>query len=303
MSSIVELNHISKTFRSGRALQDVTLSFEEGRIYGLIGQNGAGKTTLMRIIAGLAFPTSGNLSLFGSQDARQLEAARRKAGFLIENPALYPGLTAEQNLKIQQMLKGCDDAGERQLLLEKVNLATADHKRTRDFSLGMKQRLGIALALVDQPRLLILDEPINGLDPEGIAAIRNLLKELQAQGITILLSSHILQELMNLASDFIFMDHGEVIEQEGRQELLDRLKKHFILRTSDNAAARKALSEQYEGLALEMREDALVFEEQSGMNINTIAAVLDKRGICIREIREESMQLDEYFLGKTGRRV
>ena len=145
MKEMVEFNHVSKSFKNKNVLNDVTLSFEEGRIYGLIGQNGAGKTTLMRIIAGLTLPTRGSLSLLGNKVPKYIEKARKEVGFLIENPALYPGLTAEQNMKIQQLLKGYDSKEERVRLLQLVNLET-NNKKTHDFSMGMKQRLGIAMA-------------------------------------------------------------------------------------------------------------------------------------------------------------
>jgi ABC-2 type transport system ATP-binding protein len=302
MDAILEVNHLYKTYRGRQALKDVTLSFEKERIYGLIGQNGAGKTTLMRMIAGLTFPDSGSLTLFGKKDTKSVEQARKKVGFLIENPALYSGLSAQQNMKIQQMLKGYDDKNERVKLLQRVNLTQGERKKVRDFSLGMKQRLGIALALVGHPDLLVLDEPINGLDPEGIVDVRNLLKELMDEGTTILLSSHILSELMNVVTDFVFMDHGEVIEQDDRESLMLKLKKRFCLRTSNDEKALLVLSGQYVGLSYKRTGDALLLEEQEGMSISRITKILDDEGIVIQEIREESMQLDEYFLSRTGRR-
>ena len=281
-------------------LNDVTLSFEEGRIYGLIGQNGAGKTTLMRIIAGLTLPTRGSLSLLGNKVPKYIEKARKEVGFLIENPALYPGLTAEQNMKIQQLLKGYDSKEERVRLLQLVNLET-NNKKTHDFSMGMKQRLGIAMALVGHPRLLVLDEPINGLDPEGIVKVRNLLRDLQSNGTTIILSSHILPELMNVVSDFVLMDSGHIIEQEGREELECKLEKKIIIKTSDNKRALIVMEELYPELDYKSMENRLVFVKKHDMDINKIGTELNRKGISIMEFGEKNMQLDEYFLGKLGK--
>ncbi|MBP3804006.1 MAG: ABC transporter ATP-binding protein [Oribacterium sp.] len=300
MKEMVEFNHVSKSFKNKNVLNDVTLSFEEGRIYGLIGQNGAGKTTLMRIIAGLTLPTRGSLSLLGNKVPKYIEKARKEVGFLIENPALYPGLTAEQNMKIQQLLKGYDSKEERVRLLQLVNLET-NNKKTHDFSMGMKQRLGIAMALVGHPRLLVLDEPINGLDPEGIVKVRNLLRDLQSNGTTIILSSHILPELMNVVSDFVLMDSGHIIEQEGREELECKLEKKIIIKTSDNKRALIVMEELYPELDYKSMENRLVFVKKHDMDINKIGTELNRKGISIMEFGEKNMQLDEYFLGKLGK--
>ena len=300
MKEMVEFNHVSKSFKNKNVLNDVTLSFEEGRIYGLIGQNGAGKTTLMRIIAGLTLPTRGSLSLLGNKVPKYIEKARKEVGFLIENPALYPGLTAEQNMKIQQLLKGYDSKEDRVRLLQLVNLET-NNKKTHDFSMGMKQRLGIAMALVGHPRLLVLDEPINGLDPEGIVKVRNLLRDLQSNGTTIILSSHILPELMNVVSDFVLMDSGHIIEQEGREELECKLEKKIIIKTSDNKRALIVMEELYPELDYKSMENRLVFVKKHDMDINKIGTELNRKGISIMEFGEKNMQLDEYFLGKLGK--
>ncbi|MBR6483649.1 MAG: ATP-binding cassette domain-containing protein, partial [Clostridiales bacterium] len=202
MNSIVmETKGITKKYKHTLALDNVALKLEKGKIYGFIGQNGAGKTTLIRLITGLSFPTGGEISLWGKTGEKELQEQRKRIGSLIEGPALYPYMTAYQNMETQRIQRGIPDKSIIDKTLKLVGLEDTGKKKVRNFSLGMKQRLGIAVALLNTPEFLILDEPINGLDPSGIVDVRNLIKKLNKEyGMTILISSHILEELYNTAT-------------------------------------------------------------------------------------------------------
>ena len=192
MSSVIlEAHDLTKEYRHTVALDHIDLKIEKGKIYGFIGQNGAGKTTFLRLVTGLAFPTSGTLSLWGKTVEKELQEQRKRIGCMIETPALFPTMTAYQNMEIQRIQRGIPDKAVIQKTLDMVGLKDTGKKAVRNFSLGMRQRLGIAIALLNTPEFLILDEPINGLDPAGIVEIRNLLKSLNKEyGMTILVSSH-----------------------------------------------------------------------------------------------------------------
>ena len=196
MKTILKVNGLTRKYGSKTALNNVTFTVEKGKIYGFIGENGAGKTTTIRAITGLSEVPEGKIELFGSSDAKGMIKARRKMGYLVENPILSMNDTAQGNLRMQQLLYGHSDEAKIRKVLERVGLVDVGKKRVKDFSLGMRQRLGIAMALINDPEILILDEPVNGLDPMGMVAVRELLKSLCAEdGITIVISSHILAEL------------------------------------------------------------------------------------------------------------
>ncbi|MDR1775409.1 MAG: ATP-binding cassette domain-containing protein [Actinomycetes bacterium] len=229
---VLETHNLNKDYRRTRALSDINIALDRGRIYGLVGQNGAGKTTLMRIIAGLSQPTQGSITLFGASSQPSLVRARRRLGAIIETPALYPDLSAAQNLEIERLIRGVADRSRVKRLLQQVGLDGTGRKRVRDFSLGMRQRLAIAVALLADPALLLLDEPINGLDPMGIIQVRQLLTTLAHEhGCTILISSHILSELDQLADEYLFVSDGRIIKQLTAAELStqhDNLEGYFL---------------------------------------------------------------------------
>ena len=190
MTAILRTNHLTKRYNNRAVVNDLSMTIHEGDIYGFIGKNGAGKTTLIRMITGLASPSDGNILLFGSPE---LKEGRSAIGTVIESPAFYPGMTARQNLIVQCKLQGIRDESQADAILTLVGLDDTGHKKAKDFSLGMRQRLAIAIALIGSPRLLILDEPTNGLDPEGIKEVRELILKLNRdRKITVLISSHIL---------------------------------------------------------------------------------------------------------------
>lgn len=228
---ILEAHDLTKKYRHTVALDHIDLQIEKGKIYGFIGQNGAGKTTFLRLVTGLAFPTSGTLGLWGKSSAKDLQEQRKRIGCMIETPALFPAMTAYQNMEIQRIQRGIPDKTVIEKTLNMVGLKDTGKKSVRNFSLGMRQRLGIAIALLNTPEFLILDEPINGLDPAGIVEVRNLLKSLNKEyGMTILVSSHILEELYQTATEFILIDKGKIIEEISDQELNERCKRHIAIK-------------------------------------------------------------------------
>lgn len=216
---VVNASNLYKSYGSVMALKDVTLRLEKGKIYGFIGVNGAGKTTAIRMLAGLDFPDSGRVQLFGQEITEENCQVRKRVGFLVENPIFFDSLDARNNLIMQEKLYGVEGQVDLQELLERVGLKNVGKKPLKDFSMGMKQRLGIAMVLLHQPELLILDEPINGLDPVGVVDVRNLLKDLHQQGVTIFLSSHILSELHQLATDYFILHDGKVLAQMTAEQL------------------------------------------------------------------------------------
>lgn len=220
MSTILRTNHLTKSYHNRPVVNDLSMTIHKGDIYGFIGKNGAGKTTLIRMITGLAAPNSGDILLFGSPDLR---AGRSSIGTVIESPALYPNMTARENLIVQCKLQGVTDDSQADTILTLVGLADTGRKKSKDFSLGMRQRLAIAIALIGDPKFLILDEPTNGLDPEGIKEIRELILKLnQKRKITVLICSHILGELSKLATRYGIIDHGKLIEEFSEEQLWER---------------------------------------------------------------------------------
>lgn len=217
---VAEVKDLTKAYRGLTVLKRVSFQLKAGHVYGFIGNNGAGKTTLMRMLAGLSFPDEGEVSLFGSKTKKEQERNRSRVGFLIEGPVFYPDMSAYQNLMQQAKLKGITEKEHVEELLELVNLQSAGKKAVKDFSTGMKQRYGLAFALIGWPELLVLDEPLNGMDVESMDEVSEVLRRLREEkGITIFLSSHILSRLSTLATDYIFLDHGNVIKEITAEEL------------------------------------------------------------------------------------
>lgn len=231
MENILKTVDITKKFSKKVAVSAVNMNIKKGDIYGFIGRNGAGKTTLIKMLVGLSQPTSGSIELF---DSKNLNKARRKIGTVIEAPAFIPHLSARQNMLIQWTLLGSKDKSIIDETLKLVGLDNVGNKKVKKFSLGMKQRLGIAMTLMGEPEFLILDEPTNGLDPEGIIEIRQMLKKLnQEKGLTILISSHILGELSKLATRYGIINDGVLIDEFTEQELTERCQSSLIVKVND----------------------------------------------------------------------
>lgn len=231
---VIETNNLSKIYYKNKVVNSVDMHVEKGKIYGLLGKNGAGKTTTMCMLLNLTYPSEGDIFLFGKNVNNHSNEIYSNIGSIIETPGFYENLTAFENLKIISKIRGDFNSNNINSVLQMVNLNNDKSKKFKDFSLGMKQRLGIAAAIMHSPELLILDEPINGLDPFGIKEIRTLLKRLSHEfGITILISSHILSEIENIADVIGFMDNGILIDEISKEELYTRLDKFVEFEVSD----------------------------------------------------------------------
>lgn len=298
---ILETKALSKVYRQTAALQQVDLKIEKGKIYGFIGQNGAGKTTFLRLVTGLAFPTEGTLKLWGETEQSKLQEQRKRIGCMIEMPALFPNLTAYQNLEVQRIQRGIPDKTVIKKCLSMVGLPDTGNKRVRNFSLGMRQRLGIAIALLNTPEFLILDEPINGLDPVSIVEVRNLLKTLNKEyGMTILVSSHILEELYQTASEFIIINEGKIIEEISDKELNERCKRHIAIKTTDTEKALLVLEEKLHTENLQLMPDGVIRLYEYLDETEKIAKLLADAQILVTGLSVSGDTLEDYFLSKIG---
>jgi len=303
--NVIETINLSKSYKFTQALNNINLAIEKGDIYGLIGKNGAGKTTLMRILCGLTYPSGGNYSILGSQNENETVSSREKISAIIEAPAVYKNFTAKQNMQAIALLKGINkDAEEIDKLIEFVGLKMVHAKIVKDFSLGMKQRLSIAMALLGNPEILILDEPVNGLDPVGIVEIRDILLKLNKElGITILISSHILSELSHLATKYGIIDNGSLIEEISAGDLETKLKKTLNITLADKndyTHAETILKEKFEGVNFFLEGDTIVFaDNRINESASQINMELAKENILIKGITITSADLEQYFIDKT----
>lgn len=297
---ILETKNLTKTYGDKQAIDQVSIQIKRGAIYGLIGRNGAGKTTLLKIISGLAFQTDGEVLLFGERTAKTSNLLER-VGVLIEAPGLYPNLTAYENVRLKCIAYGINREGYITSLLEQVGLDYTGEKKTRHFSLGMKQRLAIALALVGEPDLLLLDEPANGLDPQGIIEIRGVLLKLsKEQNITIIISSHILEELAKIVTRIGIIDEGKLLEEIDKEELFEKTKDKIEIKTENVERTIVVLEEQFgiEKLKVIDQETLYVYEkiEESG----AINKALVNAEITIHSLAINRESLEDYFINLTG---
>ena len=299
MEYILETNGLTKVYGQKEAARDVSLHIPEGKIYGLIGRNGAGKTTIMRMISGLSVPTRGSYSLFG-KTGFQMGKMLKHVGVLIESPGLYPRLSAYENLKIKCIGMGINPKGYVEDLLRTIGLENTDRKKPAgSYSLGMRQRLGIGLALAGEPKLLVLDEPINGLDPQGIAEIRQMLVKLRDEkGITIMISSHILDELAKVADCFGIINEGTLLDEFSSEELHRRSGRYIMIRTDDDEGTIKILNRLGVGRIEKEADGTLRVSEQLD-NTAAMAKAIVEGGIALQEICLNSVSQEDYYLGVT----
>lgn len=276
MDYVLETNSLVKRYGNAKALDGLTMRVPKGAIYGFVGRNGAGKTTLIRLICGLQLPSSGSYSIYGREfTSREISRSRRRMGAVVETPSIYLDMSARENLKQQYRVLGLPSYEGVDELLELVGLADAGKKRAKNFSLGMKQRLGIAVALCGGPDFLILDEPTNGLDPEGIIEIRELILRLNRENqITVLISSHILDELAKLATHYGFIDGGRMVREMSAAELEAACRKCMRLEVTDTRALARALDELGAEYRILSEDTADVYER---LNVSKLAAALQKR--------------------------
>lgn len=295
---IIETKNLSKIYYNNTVVDSINMHVEKGKIYGLLGKNGAGKTTTMCMLLNLAYPTSGEIYLFGKNSKKYTKEIYSNIGSIIETPGFYENLTAYENLKIISKLRKDFYPQNINLVLEMVNLENSKSKKFKDFSLGMKQRLGIAAAIMHNPELLILDEPINGLDPFGIKEIRTLLKRLSHEyGITILISSHILSEIENIADVIAIMDKGILIEEIPKEELHNRLNKFVEFEVSDDYMAVELL----EKIGLKANKDFTITKEgiihlYSNLEMrDKINALFVSAGIDVKKVNLCEENLEDFF--------
>jgi len=299
MNYILQTNRLTKKYKNFYALNGLSMNVPKGSIYGFVGRNGAGKTTLIRLICGLQEPTSGDFSLYGVQNSRKdIIKSRRRIGAVVENPAIYMDMTAEQNLKQQYLILGLPSYEGISELLKLVGLENTGKKKVKDFSLGMKQRLGIAIALAGDPDFLVLDEPVNGLDPQGIVEVRELIFKLNRERqITVLISSHILDELSRLATHYGIIDHGCMVKELSAEELEAACRKCVRMEVSDTAVLARVLDSMNMEYKILSETTADVFAK---INVTQIAVTLAKENCEVLSMQEKDESLESYFISLVG---
>lgn len=299
MEYVVTTSNLCKYYRGFKALNGLTMHIPKGSIYGFVGKNGAGKTTFIRLICGLQPPTAGSFTLYGIKNSQKgIESARKRLGAVVETPSIYLSMTAEENLKEQYRVLGMPSFDGIDALLKLVGLENTGKKKARNFSLGMRQRLGIAVALAGNPDFLILDEPVNGLDPEGIVEIRELILRLnREEGITVLISSHILDELSRLATHYGFIDAGRMVREMSAEELKMACRKCVQAEVTSTASLAQALDR----LGLEYQilsgTQANIYGQ---VPVSRLAMILAEKNCEILNLQERDESLESFYISLVG---
>ena len=291
---VLQLKGIKKRYGSQQVLKQVDITIQKGQIYGLVGKNGAGKTTLMRILTGLTKQQAGSLWLLGEDGKNGYDAARKKMGSIIETPSFYPFFDGKTNLEYyNQQLGGKANVDE---VLDLVGLGKSGKKKFKNYSLGMKQRLGIGLAILNDPDFLVLDEPINGLDPMGIVEVRNLIRKLnQERNITIIISSHILGELESIATNYGFLDKGIILEELSKEELEHKCRPNWKIRVNEPDKVLALIKEKYGFSQIERDEGSLVIKELLS-NPEQLTREIVEKGYDLYEFAMINKSLESYYL-------
>lgn len=299
MEYVLKTNSLSKNYKDFKTLNGLTMNVPKGAIYGFVGKNGAGKTTLIRLICGLQEPTSGNYSLYGRKNTdRDIAKSRRRMGAVVETPSIYLDMTAEDNLKQQYRILGLPSFDGLSDILKLVGLENTGKKKAKNFSLGMRQRLGIAIALAGDPDFLVLDEPINGLDPQGIIEIRELILKLNRERqITVLISSHILDELSRLATHYGFIDSGRIVKEMSAEELEAACRKCVRMEVSNTRALAHVLDEMSIDYKILTDTSADVYAK---INISHLTAALAKDNCEVISVQERDESLESYYISLIG---
>lgn len=298
MEYVLQTQQLCKKYGKFNALTDFTINVPKGSIYGMVGRNGAGKTTLIRIVTGLNNPSSGEFTLFGTKNTdADILAKRRKIGAVVETPSLHPEMSAKDNLIQQTKALGISDE-KLDEILKLVGLSNTGKKKAKHFSLGMRQRLGIAFSLVGDPEFLVLDEPINGLDPQGIMEVREMILKLNREkGITILISSHILDELSRLATHYGFIEQGRCIKEMSAEELEKVSRRSLHINVSDT----RLLAQVLDGMKAEYRiyspNEADIF---TPMQVTPLVLALNEKNCFVNSMSESHESLENYFMGLVG---
>jgi len=295
MDTILKTNALVKKYGQTTVLNNINMTINRGDIYGFVGKNGAGKTTFMRTVLSLTNSTSGEIKLFGD---KSIEEVGLRVGSLIEAPGLYKNATAYENLKRFSILYGANE-DKIQEILELVGLGNTGKKKAKDFSLGMRQRLGIAIALLGEPELLLLDEPINGLDPAGIKDIRDLILKLNKErNITFLISSHLLDELAKVVTKYGFINNGNLFEEIESKKLLEKCKQQVIIEVDDTKKALSILETMIDKKSISTKDNTVIIDaNEDTAFINT---KLVKGGVSVSSIYSNSISLEDYFMERIG---
>ncbi|MDD6069788.1 MAG: ATP-binding cassette domain-containing protein [Clostridiales bacterium] len=282
-------------------MQDVSFQIREGMICGLIGTNGAGKTTIMKMLGGLILPTNGSISIYGETTEKGLAKSRSRMSFMIETPYVKEKMSARENLEKQRLQKGIPDKNRVDEVLELVGLSDTGKKNAKNFSLGMRQRLGIANALLTKPEIMVLDEPINGLDPEGIVEIRELLLKLnREEHITIIISSHILSELSLLCTDYLFIHHGKLVQEISAFELKKMCKEYYHIHTDNDAMALAILQEKLGVKDYDVEEDGSIRLYEQMNQIREVSKTLYEGGVIPLSLGVREANLEQYYMDMVG---
>lgn len=299
MDYVLTTNNISKQYRQFKALDGLTMRVPKGAIYGFVGRNGAGKTTLIRLICGLQSPTSGDYTLYSIDSrAKDIVQSRKRIGAVVETPSIYMDMTAEENLKLQYKVLGLQPNEGITELLKLVGLENTDRKKARNFSLGMKQRLGIAVALAGSPDFLILDEPTNGLDPQGIIEMWELILKLNRElHITVLISSHILDELSKVATHYGFIDAGHIVKEMSAEELEAACKKAMRVEVTNTQTLSRVLDEMSVSYEIHSDRQADIFAK---LNVSELTIALAKENCEVISLQEHEETLESYFVNLIG---
>ena len=299
MEYVLTVNSVSKNYRNFKALREFSMRVPKGAIYGFVGKNGAGKTTLIRLICGLQQPSSGDYALYGIPNAsKEIIKSRRRMGAVVETPSIYLDMTAEGNLKEQYRVLGLPSFAGIPELLELVGLADAGRKKAKNFSLGMRQRLGIAIALAGDPDFLVLDEPINGLDPQGIIEMRELILKLNRERqITVLISSHILDELSRLATHYGFIDKGRMIKEISAEDLEAACRKCVRIEVSDSKILSRVLDGMNISYNILSNTQADIFAK---INITKLTLALAGQDCEVLSVQERDETLESYYVNLVG---
>lgn len=294
MSTIIKIENLAKKYKDKYALQGANLEIEKGEIFGIVGPNGAGKSTLLKLLSGITLPSEGRIELFGSE---KLEKERKRMSSIVENPTLFKDMSARDNLEYFRIQRGITDKAKIDELLEVVGLGDVGKKPVKKFSVGMKQRLAIALSLLSNPEILILDEPTSGIDPKGIVEIRKLLQRINKERhVTILISSHILSEVENLATKIAIIADGRIKEVISIEELNEDTGEYLIIKTSDNNKAAVVLEGALGIKKYEAKEKGQLFVYERSNEVEAIVKALVDAGLGIREVSKKHQRLEEFYI-------
>ncbi|WP_020008132.1 ABC transporter ATP-binding protein [Salinicoccus albus] len=298
---ILRTKQLTKTYKNHHAVDQVELTIRKGDIYGFIGQNGAGKSTMLRLVTGLGFPTDGTMELFGKDADKSLNEAQKRMGAIIESPALFMNMTAHENLEVHRRQKGVPGVSCIEETLKLVELTDTGRKKVKNFSLGMKQRLGLAIALLSDPEFLILDEPTNGLDPIGIVELRELIKKLNRdKGLTVLISSHILGELYQLATTYGIIHEGRLIEELTLRELDEKCSQHLKIKVDDADSAAAVIEAQLSTTNFDVMPDGIINLYGHLEDVREVSKVLTGNGLIIEHLSRNGDSLESYFSKLVG---